>query len=105
MLLAEQPPTLAPDGAVIHQQIAERAYQIFLERAGSEGDAQRDWLQAENEVISALLESSSDEAQFQRACDEIGERAVDKPGLNERGSRRIRQSSHHASRGKAKTSG
>jgi hypothetical protein len=31
-------------------EIERRAYQIFLERGGTDGHAERDWLQAEDEL-------------------------------------------------------
>ena len=31
-------------------EIEQRAYQIFLERGGTNGHAEEDWLQAENEL-------------------------------------------------------
>ena len=40
---------LAPD----YGAIAVRAYEIFLGRSGSEGDAVGDWLQAEQELAQA----------------------------------------------------
>ena len=33
-----------------HDEIERRAYQIFLEHGGTDGHAERDWLQAENEL-------------------------------------------------------
>lgn len=33
-----------------HEQIARRAYEIFLERGGSHGNAAEDWIQAEREL-------------------------------------------------------
>ncbi len=36
-----------------HQQIAERAYQIYQERGGEEGHDLEDWLQAELELNEA----------------------------------------------------
>jgi hypothetical protein len=34
----------------LHQEIARRAYELFLESGGSEGHAEEDWLQAEREL-------------------------------------------------------
>jgi hypothetical protein len=36
--------------AFTDSQIAERAYQIYLERGGADGDPMSDWLQAEREL-------------------------------------------------------
>jgi len=33
-----------------HDEIEQRAYQIFLERGSTDGHAERDWLQAEYEL-------------------------------------------------------
>jgi len=38
------------DQTITDDQIAERAYQIYLERGGTEGDPVSDWLQAEQEL-------------------------------------------------------
>ncbi len=35
---------------VLHEEIARRAYELFLERGGTDGHADEDWLQAELEV-------------------------------------------------------
>jgi len=34
-----------------HEEIALRAYEIFLERAGAPGDALQDWTRAERELL------------------------------------------------------
>ncbi|MEM0982738.1 MAG: DUF2934 domain-containing protein [Planctomycetota bacterium] len=39
-----------PAGQPSHQQIQERAFQIFLERAGRPGSPETDWYQAEREL-------------------------------------------------------
>ena len=39
-----------PEPEVTGEQIAERAYYIFLERGGTEESALEDWLQAEREL-------------------------------------------------------
>lgn len=39
-------------GNTTDAQIAERAYQIYLERNGADGDPVSDWLQAEQELRS-----------------------------------------------------
>lgn len=46
-----QPP--APK-VVTHEQIAERAYQIFLKRGFGPGDAATDWLEAERQLKVGL---------------------------------------------------
>lgn len=40
---AKNPPT--------HEEIALRAYEIYLERGGSPGDAFQDWMRAERELM------------------------------------------------------
>jgi hypothetical protein len=57
-----EPIASAPDASVpvepavrpSHEQIAERAYYIYLERGGSTGDPQEDWLQAERELTEGI---------------------------------------------------
>jgi DUF2934 family protein len=34
-----------------HEQIAHRAYEIFLARGGQPGNPEQDWLQAERELL------------------------------------------------------
>ena len=34
----------------LHQEIARRAYELFLERGGTDGHADEDWLRAEREL-------------------------------------------------------
>jgi hypothetical protein len=41
------------------EQIRERAYFIYLARNGAAGDAQADWLRAEQELISERARASS----------------------------------------------
>jgi hypothetical protein len=36
--------------AVTHEQIAQRAYELYLARGGGQGDAVGDWLAAEREL-------------------------------------------------------
>ena len=36
-----------------YQEIADRAYQIYLSRNDGDGDALSDWLQAEREVVES----------------------------------------------------
>ena len=37
--------------APTHEEIALRAYEIYLERGGAPGDAFQDWMQAERELL------------------------------------------------------
>ena len=50
-----QPPSNLP----IPEEIALRAYYIYLQRAGAPGDEIADWVQAERELIRELAEDSS----------------------------------------------
>lgn len=49
-------PVTAPTDDIVsgadpnHEQIARRAYELFLARGGENGHAQEDWLQAERET-------------------------------------------------------
>lgn len=43
--------TRAAKTAPTHEQIASRAYEIYLERAGAPGDALQDWTRAERELL------------------------------------------------------
>ena len=45
-------PPAAPD--VAHEQIAQRAYEIFLARGSRPGDALGDWLAAERELRTGV---------------------------------------------------
>jgi hypothetical protein len=48
---SEQPiPAQAP-GQATHDEIAQRAYQLYLLRGGAEGHDLEDWLQAEQEIV------------------------------------------------------
>ncbi len=40
----------APRSGPTHEQIARRAYEIFLARGGTHGNAEQDWIQAEREL-------------------------------------------------------
>lgn len=40
----------------IRDQIAFRAYEIYQNRSGDKGSALEDWLRAENEIVSSLVE-------------------------------------------------
>lgn len=43
--------TSATKTAPAHEQIALRAYEIYLERGGAPGDALEDWTRAERELM------------------------------------------------------
>ena len=43
----------APKVAPAHEQIAMRAYEIYLERGAADGHHEEDWLLAEAELINA----------------------------------------------------
>lgn len=43
--------TRAVKSAPTHEEIASRAYEIFLERGGAPGDALQDWTRAERELM------------------------------------------------------
>jgi len=47
------PPSLA------HEQVADRAYEIYLRRGASHGDDLRDWLAAEQELLGPLWASAT----------------------------------------------
>ncbi|MBZ4418199.1 DUF2934 domain-containing protein [Myxococcus sp. RHSTA-1-4] len=40
----------APRNTPTHEQIARRAYEIFLARGGTPGNPEQDWFQAEREL-------------------------------------------------------
>ena len=42
------------DSSPTQEQIAARAYHIYLERGGSDGNPEEDWLQAERELSQAI---------------------------------------------------
>ena len=42
------------DSRPTQEQIAVRAYQIYLERGGDGGNSEDDWLQAERELTQAI---------------------------------------------------
>lgn len=51
--------TISPEGAssapsVIHQEIAARAYELFLTRGCQHGNDWADWFQAEAEVLRTM---------------------------------------------------
>jgi len=39
-----------PDGNLAHEEIRDRAHEIYLERGGQPGGEMDDWLQAEREL-------------------------------------------------------
>ena len=43
--------TRAPKSGPTHEEIALRAYEIYLERGGTPGDALEDWTRAERELM------------------------------------------------------
>ena len=43
--------TRAAKDAPTHEEIALRAYEIYLERGGAPGDALQDWTRAERELL------------------------------------------------------
>lgn len=43
--------TRAAKSAPTHEEIALRAYEIYLERGGAPGDALQDWTRAERELL------------------------------------------------------
>lgn len=56
----EPSPTAAPlSPDELHNRIAARAYELFLARNGSGGDATSDWLLAETEVRSLIAAANS----------------------------------------------
>ncbi len=42
--------TTAKSNKITHEQIAQRAYEIYLERGATPGDPMQDWLRAEMEL-------------------------------------------------------
>ena len=51
-------PPGSPD-ALSHEQIAMRAYEIFLRRGAQDGDDLQDWLAAERELLSGLTAAAA----------------------------------------------
>lgn len=45
-----QPRTLEPQPGPSNEQLARRAYEIFLARGGMHGNSEQDWFQAEREL-------------------------------------------------------
>ena len=48
-----KPQSVVPK-TITHEQIAERAYQIFLKRGFGPGDAASDWLEAERQLKAGI---------------------------------------------------
>lgn len=44
-------PEAIPQAGPTHEEIALRAYRIFIERGDAEGTSIEDWLQAEKELV------------------------------------------------------
>ncbi|BFU94761.1 MAG: conserved protein of unknown function [Nitrospira sp.] len=47
-----------PSTQDLHQQIARRAYELYLERGAGDGRADEDWLRAEREVCGKQVQPS-----------------------------------------------
>lgn len=43
-------PAPSPEDSPSHDEIARRAYELYLERGGGEARAEEDWLRAEEEL-------------------------------------------------------
>jgi hypothetical protein len=43
-------PDSSPPASPSHDEIARRAYELFLERGSAEGRSEEDWLRAEDEL-------------------------------------------------------
>ncbi|MGZ8381927.1 MAG: DUF2934 domain-containing protein [Nitrospira sp.] len=41
------------DALSVQKRIAVRAYELYLQRSGVDGQAEEDWLQAEREILSS----------------------------------------------------
>lgn len=64
-LLAETPAEQQADGVPyssgdVQTRIQQRAYELWQQRGGGDGDADYDWLQAEAEINSAIGEPTQD---------------------------------------------
>jgi hypothetical protein len=46
----------------LREQISRRAYKLYLER-GEQSDASQNWLDAEEEILGALVEPTSEQSQ------------------------------------------
>jgi DUF2934 family protein len=51
--------TRAAKDAPTHEEIALRAYEIYLERGGAPGDALQDWTRAERELLEKSTKPKS----------------------------------------------
>lgn len=49
----------APKSKPTHEQVAQRAYEIYLERGCTPGDPMQDWLRAELELATPARKSRS----------------------------------------------
>ena len=47
---------------VTHEQIAARAFEIYLERRGAAGDPMSDWVQAERELVAVAVAEAPQKA-------------------------------------------
>ena len=57
-------------GENLREQISRRAYELYLER-GEQSDANRNWLDAEMEILGANVQPTSEQAQAAAAGGEI----------------------------------
>jgi hypothetical protein len=49
-------------GENLQEQISRRAYELYIER-GEQSDASQNWLDAEMEILSVSVQSTSEQAQ------------------------------------------
>ncbi|MGD0839875.1 MAG: DUF2934 domain-containing protein [Candidatus Acidiferrales bacterium] len=59
------------------EQIEQKAYEIYLERGGQDGDDLADWLTAERELRQLAQDSFDGSEDRPRTSDQSGEGAVD----------------------------
>jgi hypothetical protein len=71
-----------PD-AVLRRKIEERAYYMWLEKGGGQGDHERHWFEAERELME-----TAKQGQEQRSDDHNGKKPLNR--INHSGKRRIR---------------
>jgi len=57
--VAKAQKTAAPKSKPTQDQIAQRAYEIYLERGATPGDPMQDWLRAEAELSAPAKKSRS----------------------------------------------
>ena len=62
------PDTSLDDGPT-DEEIAERAFELYLERGGEEGSEQDDWLQAERELRERRSRGDADRARGDQAAE------------------------------------